>query len=55
MKFQINELAVTTPKEKIVKRLELYNLTLPANAPLDMLFNIAYIVPEIFFIFRHPS
>lgn len=40
--IQANELAVITPKEEIVKRSLLYNMTLPANASIDMVFNIAY-------------
>lgn len=40
--IQANELAVITPKEDIVRRAELYNQTLPANAPLDLVFNVAY-------------
>lgn len=40
--IQANMLAATTPREDIVKRAELYNMTLPQNAPLDLVFNIAY-------------
>lgn len=40
--IQANELAVITPKDDIVKRAELYNQSLPANAPLDLVFNVAY-------------
>jgi len=40
--IQANELAITTPKEDIVKRSALYNMNLPANAPLDLVFNVAY-------------
>lgn len=40
--IQANELAVVTSKEDIIKRAELYNQTLPANAPLDLVFNVAY-------------
>lgn len=39
---QANELAATLPKDEIVKRLALYNTQLPANAPLDLVFNVAY-------------
>ena len=37
-----NELAATLSKEEIVKRSALYNMNLPENAPLDMVFNVAY-------------
>lgn len=40
--IQANELAATLPKEKIVERSILYNMNLPANAPLDLVFNVAY-------------
>lgn len=40
--IQANELAATTPSEKLIERSSLYNMTLPANAPIDMVFNIAY-------------
>lgn len=40
--IQANELAATLPKEKIVERSALYNMNLPANAPLDLVFNVAY-------------
>lgn len=40
--IQANELAATTPTEKLIERSSLYNMTLPANAPIDMVFNIAY-------------
>lgn len=40
--IQANELAATTPSDKLIERSSLYNMTLPANAPIDMVFNIAY-------------
>lgn len=40
--IQANELAVTTFKDDIIKRSELYNMTLPVNAPIDLVFNVAY-------------
>lgn len=40
--IQANELAATLPKEKIVEHSALYNLNLPANASLDLVFNVAY-------------
>lgn len=40
--IQANELAATLPKEDIVKRSTLYNMCLPDNAPLDLVFNVAY-------------
>lgn len=40
--IQANDLAVITSKEEIINRSSLYNLTLPANASLDLVFNIAY-------------
>ncbi|MBQ7210888.1 MAG: SDR family oxidoreductase [Paludibacteraceae bacterium] len=40
--IQANELAATLPRAEIVKRAELYNMTLPPAAPLDLVFNIAY-------------
>ena len=40
--IQANELAATLPKEKIVEQAALYNMNLPANAPLDLVFNVAY-------------
>lgn len=40
--IQANELAATLPKETIVERSALYNMNLPANAPLDLVFNVAY-------------
>ena len=40
--IQANELAATVPTEEIRKRASLYNMTLPKNAPIDMVFNVAY-------------
>ena len=40
--IQANELAATVSKEEVVKRSTLYNMDLPANAPLDLVFNVAY-------------
>lgn len=40
--IQANELAATTPSEDLRERAALYNLTLPANAPIDMVFNVAF-------------
>ena len=40
--IQANELAATTPAEILRERASLYNMTLPPNAPIDMVFNVAY-------------
>ena len=40
--IQANELAATTPAEVLRERATLYNMTLPPNAPIDMVFNVAY-------------
>ena len=40
--IQANELAATVPSEVIRERASLYNLTLPKNAPIDLVFNVAY-------------
>ena len=40
--IQANELAAVTPSEVIRERASLYNKTLPKNAPIDMVFNVAY-------------
>lgn len=40
--IQANELAINITKEEIVERSTLYNITLPANAVIDTVFNIAY-------------
>ncbi|MBQ0088952.1 MAG: LPS biosynthesis protein WbpP, partial [Prevotellaceae bacterium] len=36
------ELAATVPHDVIVKQAENYNMNLPQNAPLDLVFNVAY-------------
>ena len=40
--IQANELAATIPSEEMRKRASLYNMTLPENAPIDLVFNVAY-------------
>ncbi len=40
--IQANELAATVSHEDIVKQATLYNINLPQNAPIDMVFNVAY-------------
>lgn len=40
--IQANYLAATISKEEIIKRSSLYNMNLPANAALDLVFNVAY-------------
>ncbi len=40
--IQANELAMTTPKEELIKHATLYNMNLPLDASLDLVFNIAY-------------
>lgn len=40
--IQANELAATVSHDDIVKRAELYNMNLPQNAPIDLVFNVAY-------------
>lgn len=40
--IQANELAMTTSREDLLERAKLYNMNLPANAPIDMVFNVAY-------------
>ncbi len=40
--IQANELAALTHKEDLIKRAALYNIDLSMNAPLDLVFNIAY-------------
>ena len=40
--IQANELAMTTSRKDLLERAKLYNMNLPANAPVDMVFNIAY-------------
>ncbi|MBO4600071.1 MAG: SDR family oxidoreductase [Bacteroidales bacterium] len=40
--IQANELAATVSSDAIRERASLYNLTLPKNAPIDLVFNVAY-------------
>jgi UDP-N-acetylglucosamine 4-epimerase len=40
--IQANKLAATIPTDTIRERSSLYNMTLPKNAPIDMVFNVAY-------------
>lgn len=40
--IQANELAATVSHEDIVRQATLYNINLPQNAPIDMVFNVAY-------------
>ena len=40
--IQANELAATVSTEEIRERMSLYNVSLPQNAPRDMVFNVAY-------------
>lgn len=40
--IQANELAATVSHDEIVKRATLYNINLPHNAPIDLVFNVAY-------------
>ncbi len=40
--IQANMLAATVPHDTIVKQAQLYNMNLPQNAPLDLVFNVAY-------------
>lgn len=40
--IQANELAATLSHETIVERSKLYNLDLPSNVPLDLVFNVAF-------------
>lgn len=40
--IQANELAATISSETLHERSRLYNSTLPENAPIDMVFNVAY-------------
>ena len=40
--IQANRLAATLSHDTIVKQAELYNMNLPQNAPLDLVFNVAY-------------
>lgn len=40
--IQANMLAATVSHDEIVKRASLYNMNLPQNAPVDLVFNVAY-------------
>lgn len=40
--IQANELAATIAHDEIIQRATLYNMDLPHNAPIDMVFNVAY-------------
>ncbi len=40
--IQANELAMITPKEDLIANSKLYNETLPENAAIDLVFNVAY-------------
>lgn len=40
--IQANELAATISHDDIVERAKLYNMNLPQNAPVDLVFNVAY-------------
>ena len=40
--IQANELAATVSHDDIVRQASLYNMNLPQNAPLDLVFNVAY-------------
>ena len=40
--IQANELAATISHDDIVKKALLYNMNLPNNAPIDLVFNVAY-------------
>lgn len=40
--IQANELAATVPTEEMLQRASLYNTSLPKNAPIDLVFNVAY-------------
>lgn len=40
--IQANDLAITTTKQDIIHRASLYNISLPDNAPLDLIFNVAF-------------
>lgn len=40
--IQANELAATISHNDIVQRASLYNMDLPHNAPIDLVFNVAY-------------
>ena len=40
--IQANELAATVSHDEIVERASLYNMNLPSEAPIDLVFNVAY-------------
>lgn len=40
--IQANELAIKTSKEELIKRAYQYNLTIPSNANIDLVFNVAF-------------
>ena len=40
--IQANYLAATVSHDEIVQRASLYNMNLPQNAPVDLVFNVAY-------------
>ena len=40
--IQANELAATVSHDDIVEQAKLYNMNLPQNAPIDLVFNVAY-------------
>ena len=40
--IQANELAATVSHDDIVRQAKLYNMNLPQNAPIDLVFNVAY-------------
>ena len=40
--IQANELAATVSHDEIVERASLYNMNLPPEAPIDLVFNVAY-------------
>lgn len=40
--IQANELAAMVSHDEIVKRASLYNMNLPQNAPIDLVFNVAF-------------
>ena len=40
--IQANELAITVTKKDILERSASYNINLPDNAPIDLVFNVAY-------------
>ena len=40
--IQANELAAFTIKEKLIERASLYNMNLPDNASIDLVFNVAF-------------